>query len=51
MTRSQQEAVIRIEVTDEQKKQIRQLTGKEISTLELKLEPLEARLTPRLSAN
>jgi hypothetical protein len=36
MTRSEKEGAIRIEVTEAQKKQIQQATGRQVSTLVLK---------------
>ena len=38
---------IRIELTDSQKKQIREQTGEEIETVEYTVEELEQRITPR----
>jgi hypothetical protein len=40
---------IEVALTQEQKEQIRQATGKEVRTL--KLEPLETRLAPRVLTN
>jgi hypothetical protein len=40
---------IKIRLTPEQQAQIKQTTGKKVRSL--KLEPLESRLAPRLSAN
>jgi hypothetical protein len=38
---------IRIELTDEQKNQIREATGKDASAIELTAEELEDRVSPR----
>jgi hypothetical protein len=38
---------VRIELTDDQKKAIREQTGEEIETVELTLEELEQRVVPR----
>lgn len=38
---------LRIQLTDAQKKQIREATGKEASAIELTLEELEERVSPR----
>ena len=40
---------VRIELTDEQKAQIKDATGKEASAIELSAEELEERVSPRLS--
>lgn len=37
---------VRIQLTDEQKRQIRQSTGKEASAIELSVEELEDRVSP-----
>jgi hypothetical protein len=37
---------VRIELTEEQKKQIRQATGKEASAVEFKVDELEDRIAP-----
>ncbi len=39
---------IRIELTEEQKKQIQQATGKDASAIELTAEELEERVSPRM---
>ena len=38
---------VRIELTEEQKKQIRSATGKDASAIELTVEELEERVSPR----
>ncbi len=38
---------VRIELTEEQKKQIAEATGKEASAIELTVEELEERVSPR----
>ncbi len=38
---------IRIELTETQKKQIREQTGEEVETVEVTVEELEQRVTPR----
>ena len=38
---------VRIELTDEQKKQIQEETGESVDAVELKLDELEERVTPR----
>ncbi|MBI4514165.1 MAG: hypothetical protein HY702_08655 [Gemmatimonadetes bacterium] len=38
---------LRIQLTDEQKKQIREATGKDASAIELSLQELEERVSPR----
>ncbi len=38
--------VVRIELNDEQKHQIREATGKELDALEFEAEALEERITP-----
>jgi hypothetical protein len=40
---------VRIELTEEQKKQILQATGKDASAIELTVEELEERVSPRKS--
>ncbi len=39
--------LVRIELTEEQKKQIREATGKDASAIELTVEELEERVSPR----
>jgi hypothetical protein len=39
--------LVRIDLTVEQKAQIKQLTGKDAESIELKADELEERLTPR----
>jgi hypothetical protein len=51
MPRSAKEGTLRIEITEEQQKQIQQATGKQVSALTLKLELLEERVAPKLAAN
>ena len=41
---------IRIELTEEQKNQIKEVTGKEASAIELTVEDLDARTRPRKSS-
>ncbi len=41
---------VRIELTEEQKKQIRAATGKDASAVELTVEELEERVSPRRAA-
>ena len=38
---------VRIELTEEQKKQLLEQTGQEVEAVEFKVEPLEERVTPR----
>jgi hypothetical protein len=40
---------VRIELTEDQKKQIREATGKDASAIELTVEELEERVSPRQS--
>ncbi|MFQ5889507.1 MAG: hypothetical protein ACE5JR_05590 [Gemmatimonadota bacterium] len=40
---------IRIQLTEEQKRQIRESTGKEAAAIELTVEELENRVSPRLA--
>jgi hypothetical protein len=40
---------VRIELTDEQKKQIREQTGKDASEIEFSVEQLEERVAPRMA--
>jgi hypothetical protein len=47
MVKKSNEPTIKIELTQEQKEQIRQATGKEVSALELAPESLEERIAPR----
>jgi hypothetical protein len=47
MVKKSNEPTIKIELTQEQMEQIRQATGKEMSTLELGPEMLEERIAPR----
>ena len=42
---------IRIELSEEQKEQLRKATGKDIDAFEFTLEELEQRIAPRLGAN
>jgi hypothetical protein len=42
---------VRIELTDEQKARLRDMTGKEVEALEFTAEELEARITPRQPLN
>jgi hypothetical protein len=42
---------IQIELTPEQKEQVRKLTGQEVPHVKLNLEVLETRLTPILGTN
>jgi hypothetical protein len=54
MTTSKKNATIRIEVTPEQREQIKAETGRSASTIELTVEELEARIPPieiRIAAN
>ncbi len=39
---------VRIELTDEQKKQVQEATGKDASAIELTVEELEERVSPSL---
>ncbi|MEX2281291.1 MAG: hypothetical protein WEE89_02260 [Gemmatimonadota bacterium] len=38
---------VRIELTEEQKKRFREQTGQDVEAVELNIEPLEERITPR----
>jgi hypothetical protein len=54
MTASKKNATIRIELTPEQREQIKAETGRSALTIELTVEELEARVTPidiRIAAN
>ena len=42
---------VEISLTPEQREKLRKLAGKEVTRVKLNLEELEARVTPRLSAN
>jgi hypothetical protein len=42
---------VRIELTEEQQKKIREATGKDASTIEFSAEELEERIAPRGGAN
>ena len=46
MTTSKKNETIRIELTSAQSKQIKAETGRSVTTIELTLQELEARLTP-----
>jgi hypothetical protein len=46
---TQEEPRIRIELTDEQKKQVREASGQEVTTLEFTAQELEARIAPRVN--
>jgi hypothetical protein len=46
-----EKASIKITLTPEQQQEIQQAIGKQVSTLVLKLEPLEERFTPRIALN
>jgi uncharacterized small protein (DUF1192 family) len=46
MQQSQQEQAIRIELTEEQRKQVRAATGKDAAGLELSVDELEERILP-----
>jgi hypothetical protein len=46
-----QPPTIQIDLTPEQKEQLRKLTGKEVPRLKLNLEQLEARVAPKLAGN
>ena len=39
--------IVRVELTEEQKKQLREQTGQQVDALELSVEELEPRITPR----
>jgi hypothetical protein len=45
------ETVLNIELTPEQKEQLRKSTGKEVPRLKLNLEQLEQRLAPKITMN
>jgi len=54
MTTSKKNATIRIELTPEQREQIKAEIGRSAATIELTVEELEARITPidiRIAAN
>ena len=44
---NKKENIVRIDLTDAQKSQIKALTGKEAESLELNVEELEERIAPR----
>jgi hypothetical protein len=46
MQQNQQEQVLRIALTEEQRKQVRAATGKDAAGLELSIEELEERILP-----
>jgi hypothetical protein len=46
-----EEKVLEIELTPEQQKRLKQAIGKEVSAVKLRLEPLEQRVAPKLSAH
>jgi hypothetical protein len=48
MTQKDKKPTIKIELTPEQKEQIRQATGLEVSAMELEPEALEERVAPTL---
>ena len=43
---SEQKKVVKIQLTEEQKKQIKQTVGEEVSSLEISAEQLEDRVAP-----
>ena len=49
MTKDTQKSTIRIELTAAQREQIKQATGKEVSSLELEPETLDERVAPTMA--
>jgi hypothetical protein len=47
MEQKNQKNTVRIELTEEQRKQLRDQTGQELDTVELTVEQLEDRIAPR----
>jgi hypothetical protein len=45
------EKAVKIELTPEQKEQLRKLTGSEVRCVKLNLEQLESRIAPKLAGN
>jgi hypothetical protein len=45
------EKALEIELTPEQKEQLKKATGKEVPAVKLHLEPLEERVTPKIAIN
>jgi hypothetical protein len=45
------EKAVEMELTPEQKEQLRRLTGKAVSRVKLNLEQLETRVAPKLAVN
>jgi hypothetical protein len=46
-----QEKAVRIELSPEQKEQIKQTTGKDVPAVRIRIEELEARLAPGIWSN
>jgi hypothetical protein len=46
-----EEKALKIELTPEQKGQLKNATGKEVPAVKLSLVPLEERMTPRIALN
>ena len=51
MSTKKEDAIIRIELTPEQREQIKAEIGRSATTIELTVRELEARITPMLAAN
>jgi hypothetical protein len=51
MTRPDDSAVVRIDLTSEQKQRVKAQTGRDADAIELTVQELEARIAPRLAAN
>lgn len=51
MSTREEQQVIRINLTQDQKDSLKAATGKTADTIELTVQELEARIAPRLSAN
>jgi len=47
MEQKNQKNTVRIELTEEQRKQLREQTGQDLDTVELTVEQLEDRIAPR----
>jgi hypothetical protein len=47
MDKNQKKDALRIDLTDEQRKQVRETTGKDVGALEFTAEELEQRIAPR----
>lgn len=51
MPADREKEVVRINLTTEQKEQLRDVTGQDAEAIELTVQELEARIAPRLAGN